>query len=261
MTVWRRQPPINPTSTFVYYRPTKTFDHFHRGLNLEEVCKLPAQGKITTYRGIPDMADNFIDRIYSTSGNDKIKAAYDDWADQYDDDLRSRNYLTPERVAQALRRFHTETSTPILDFGCGSGLSGTALHAVGFSNIDGADISEAMLDVARRKGLYKRLWSLHADQPLPFERGAYSVVTAAGAISHGAAPGVVYDQLLDILAPGAVFVFSLNDESRKMEEYAGPLRASLSEGRVRMLSEEHGPHFDHAGTTIGSTVYVVECLR
>ena len=206
------------------------------------------------------MTDKFIERIYRVSGGDEMCAVYDDWADQYDEDLRSRNYLTPERVAQALSQFHTDSSTPILDFGCGSGLSGSALSAVGFSEIDGADVSESMLEIARRKGLYRRLWPLRTDKPLPFSRGDYPIVTAAGAISNGAAPGEVYDQILDILAPAALFVLSLNDESLRMDEYAGRLRSSLDAGQVRKLFEEHGPHFDHAGTTIGSTVYVLERL-
>ena len=206
------------------------------------------------------MADKFIDRIYSTTGSDEMRAVYDDWADEYDDDLRSRNYLTPQRVAEALNRFCTDSASRILDFGCGSGLSGIALHAAGFSEIHGADISEAMLELARRKSLYSHLWLLQADQPLPFNRGDYQIVTAAGAISNGAAPGALYDQVLEILLPGALFVFSFNDESLKMDEYAGRLHASLDANKARVLFKEHGPHFDHAGDTIGSTVFVVEKL-
>lgn len=206
------------------------------------------------------MANKFIDRIYSVSDRDEMRAVYDDWADQYDEDLQSRNYLAPERVARALSMFHTEPSIRILDFGCGSGLSGIALSNMGFADIDGADVSEGMLEIARHKAIYKHLWALDADKPLPFSRGDYQVIIAAGAISNGAAPGQAYDQLLDTLPPGGLFVLSLNDESLKMEEYAGRLRASLEVGAVRTLFEEHGPHFDHAGSTIGSTVYVLERL-
>lgn len=206
------------------------------------------------------MADQFIDRVYSASGDAAMQALYDDWADQYDRDVLDRNYVTPKRVADALSQFHTETTSKILDFGCGSGLSGTALIDVGFTEIDGADISEGMLDVARRKGVYKQLWLLSPNKPLPFKRGDYQIVAAAGAISVGAAPGAVFDQLVDILPPSGLLVFSLNDKSRAMEEYAGPLRSSLEDGKVRKLFEEHGPHIDHGGEKTGSTIYVLERL-
>ena len=206
------------------------------------------------------MSDQFIDRVYGVSGDKEMRVLYDDWAVQYDQDLKARNYLTPDRVAHALNEFHQDRSTPILDFGCGSGLSGAALRSVGYSQIDGADISEGMLDVARRKSLYKKLWSLHPDQPLPFKPGDYQIITAAGAISVGAAPGSVYDELVKILPPGGLFVLSMNDKSRKLEDYEGRLRSSLRQGLVRLLFEEYGPHLDHAGHTTGSAVYVLERL-
>ncbi len=206
------------------------------------------------------MSDEFIDRVYSLSGDEQMRALYDDWAHQYDQDLRNKNYLTPGRVAEALSQFHDDGLTRILDFGCGSGLSGTALNAAGFSEIDGADISEGMLEIARQKAIYKRLWHIESDKPLPFKRGDYPIITAAGAISVGAAPGIAYDQLLEVLVPGGLLVFSMNDKSRNSQEYAGRLQSSLERGEVRILFEQYGPHLDHEGSTAGSTVYVLERL-
>ena len=45
----------------------------------------------------------------------------------------------------------------VLDAGCGTGLSGKALHAAGFRRLTGIDISQASLDVAAQAGVYERL--------------------------------------------------------------------------------------------------------
>jgi predicted TPR repeat methyltransferase len=69
----------------------------------------------------------------------------------------------------------------VLDFGCGTGLSGEALAAARVSRcIDGADVSAEMLEGARDKGVYRQLLKLDPEAPLPGRPGAYAAVTAAG---------------------------------------------------------------------------------
>ena len=63
-------------------------------------------------------------------------AVYADWADNYDAEITSRGYRTPDRLAAALSKFVT-AETPILDFGCGTGIGGAALIRAGFRTIDG----------------------------------------------------------------------------------------------------------------------------
>jgi len=48
---------------------------------------------------------------------------YANWAASYDDDLAEAGYETPHRIAAALAKFTTPDAR-ILDFGCGTGLSG-----------------------------------------------------------------------------------------------------------------------------------------
>ncbi len=56
---------------------------------------------------------------------------------------------TPARCVEALARF-VPLDQPVLDVGCGTGLSGAALAAGGFVDVSGQDVNQAMLDVARR---------------------------------------------------------------------------------------------------------------
>ncbi len=58
-------------------------------------------------------------------------------------------------MAAALAALVGDLDAPLLDLGCGTGLSGEAFMSAGFSVIDGTDFSETMIAVARNKpGLY-----------------------------------------------------------------------------------------------------------
>ena len=60
---------------------------------------------------------------------------YAKWAASYDADLIEAGYESPKRIAEALIKFATLKAS-ILDFGCGTGLSGKALCDVGFKKIN-----------------------------------------------------------------------------------------------------------------------------
>ena len=74
------------------------------------------------------------------SGTEAVEF-YDDWADSYDEELGALGYVTPKRCAEALISVGADPSQPILDIGCGTGVSGAALKAAGFQKIDGVDPS------------------------------------------------------------------------------------------------------------------------
>lgn len=206
------------------------------------------------------MTDNFLDKVYRVSGNDGMRDLYNAWAGKYDQDLLETGYATPARVAAALSAELPEKDAPILDFGCGTGLSGAALAEAGFTRIDGTDLSGEMLAMARQKKIYNKLWETDPAVPLPVRPGDYRAVTAIGVISVGGAPASVYDDLLAILAPGDLLAFSLNDQSMAMDEYGGRLQRSVSDGEVAIRSEAYGPHLQAHGENSGSTVYVLERL-
>ena len=208
----------------------------------------------------PGMTDNFLDKVYRVSGNDGMRDLYNSWADKYDQDILETGYATPARVALALSAELSERDAPILDFGCGTGLSGSALVEAGFTRIDGTDLSGEMLNVARKKQIYSELWETDPSSPLPVKPGKYRAVTAIGVISVGGAPASVYDDLLQILAPGDLLAFSLNDQSMAMEDYGGRIKRSIADGDVSVRSEAYGPHLQAHGENSGSTVYVLERL-
>ncbi|MEM9853990.1 MAG: methyltransferase domain-containing protein [Pseudomonadota bacterium] len=183
------------------------------------------------------------------------KALYADWAPSYEADVTRMRYATPTRLAAALARFTPDKTVPILDFGCGTGLSGEALEAAGFEAIDGTDISPEMLEQARAKGCYRALW-LGTPGEAGARAGSYGAITATGVISLGAAPPEMLDTLLEALAPGGRLAFSYNDPTLADARFMAALDGALTSGKARQLFREHGPHLSEKVT--GSDVIVLE---
>jgi predicted TPR repeat methyltransferase len=202
------------------------------------------------------MAQTFLDKVYATEGAEATRALYDDWADSYDAELKAAGYATPARVAAALRAHLDDLAAPILDFGCGTGLSGEALARAGFSAIDGVDLSSEMLEEARAKGLYRDLAQIGPEDTLDQRSGRYAAITATGVIGAGAAPLDCFDRLMHLLPPGGLFVFSFNDHT--LEDPAFETRVSewVDSAAARLHFREHGVHVPEKG--LGATVYVLE---
>lgn len=202
--------------------------------------------------------DDFFDRVYRTRDPEALAALYDDWAGKYDADLGDAGYRTPGRVAAALRSVLDpgDTGGPILDYGCGTGLSGVALEAAGFSGLDGCDPSEAMLEKARATGAYGTLWSFDvADPPDTGVLGRYAAIVAIGVVSVGAAPPDVLDHLWSGTAPGARLAFSFNAHTLDDPAYMTALETVRSGPYCVTEVEEDGAHITGLGST--ARVYVL----
>jgi len=197
------------------------------------------------------MSDGFLKKVYDVEGEDAVRALYDDWSESYDAEIAENGYATPARCAEALVRCGLPRDAAILDMGCGTGLSGVAFAQVGFTTLDGTDLSPGMLDKARGRNVYRDL-CLTAD--LPEER--YDAVAAVGVIGPGAAPVTLFDNCLDHLIPGGLFVLSLNDHALDVAEFPARITRAIAERQVLSRFEERGPHLPGIG--VKSTVYVLE---
>lgn len=200
----------------------------------------------------------FLDKAYAPRGADDTRKLYDEWAASYDSEVAENGYATPPRCAEALARHLTDRAAPVLDFGCGTGLSGIALRAAGFTVLDGVDLSADMLEQARSKSIYRKLALAEAGDPPPGETGSYAAIAAIGVIGAGAAPISVFDTLMAALAPGGLLVWSFNDHALEDPENEGKLNRYLDAGKARLLFQEYGPHLPKIG--IKSSVYVAEKL-
>ena len=100
-----------------------------------------------------------------------IRRAFDRAADSYD-----QAAALQRQVCDAL-----ESSLPpgdgqlpagfLLDAGCGTGLSGPFLKALGYDDIEGLDMSPEMLAIARRRNVYRGLRQAELGKTGPWPGG------------------------------------------------------------------------------------------
>ncbi len=204
------------------------------------------------------MSDKFLKDTYNLNSAQETRDHYQRWAASYDEEVGDHGYVTPDRVAAALRSYVTDLDLPVLDFGCGTGLSGVALQKAGFRVIDGMDPTPKMLKGAAAKGVYRNLISIEVTDPNPIEASTYTAITSIGVIGVGAAPPETFDLLMNALPSGGYLAFSFNDHALADSTYTGRLNDWLDMGHARLLFREYGPHLP--GMDMKSDVYVVEKL-
>ena len=202
------------------------------------------------------MTDGFLNKAYGVRDADSVRELYDDWAATYEAEIADNGYATPGRCAAALALHVTDQSAPILDFGCGTGLSGLALKLAGFEAIDGVDVSADMLKGAESKGIYRTLSQIEPGEDLPGTPGDYAAIAAIGVIGAGAAPIEVFDTLMHGLDRGGLLVLSLNDHALADPANEAKLSEWMDCGAARLLMWEYGPHLP--GIDLKANVYVIE---
>ena len=203
------------------------------------------------------MTTTYLDKIYSADSAD-LRPFYAQWAQSYDQEVGENGYVTPLRIAEALARHVKDLSIPILDYGCGTGVSGQAFQEVGFLTIDGVDISAEMLEVAAKKKIYRHLEVFAPETGPNVKLGAYQIIAAVGVIGAGAAPLAVLDKMMALLAPKGLLVFSFNDHTLEDPAYDGLVEDHVNQGQAVLHLKEYGDHLPKQ--KINSNIYILEKL-
>ncbi|XP_060080070.1 methyltransferase-like protein 27 [Ylistrum balloti] len=184
---------------------------------------------------------------------------YSKWAEQYDSDIKMR-YLGPSYAYKALAEEFPLSTTDrknisILDVACGTGLLGEKLYEEGFTNLDGLDPSEKMLDVARAKNIYNTLYcEFMSDAKLPIDNDRYSCVMVSGGMGEGHIPCAAAAEMIRIVKPGGFVIIAMREAYlSNVKDYDGKLDNHFlklqDEGRWKMCSRTVVPKysFDNNG--------------
>lgn len=189
----------------------------------------------------------FLSRAYGLENIDATRDFYRDWADTYESEVEGEGYITPARCAKVLAEHVDDLEQPVLDLGCGTGISGLALREAGFTVIDGSDLTEEMLEKARERQVYRRTFLHDMSEPLPIRPESVAHAVAVGSINPGHAPAVAIDHALEVLPIGGLFVFSLNDHAREHPEFEERIHAHVDCGTAEVVHREDGEHLPGIG--------------
>ena len=192
----------------------------------------------------PDEDSGHFDAAYSLETNDQTRDHYRSWADTYDKEVSEVNgYAQPHRVAEMATKIQPNKDVKILDAGCGSGLSGEALRAAGYGNIDGCDFSPEMLEKSLEKGCYVKLFEADLNAQIPDTAdAAYDMVTCVGVFSFGHVYPDACDELLRILKPEGHLIIALNEPYWDKGDLSDKLDRLTENGSIEILEKQYGDH-------------------
>jgi SAM-dependent methyltransferase len=197
----------------------------------------------------------FLDRIYSLEDDDDVRAFYDDSAGQYDEILVSTiGYVSPTVCAHAIAQHLPDRESMLIDLGCGTGLAGEALTALGYGHIDGVDFSAEMLAVAQARNCYSKLTRADLNGVLDFPSRCYAAAVSVGVFGQHVHPAAL-DEAVRIVAPGGVVCFSVNERAFEGLGFRDKVEALGSDGRTTCLSLSKEPY--HVNENIDGWVCIL----
>ena len=145
----------------------------------------------------------------------EVKASFDAYAADFDQHIRSLDYRAPELVAAVLARRLSAANgrLNVLDGGCGTGLSAPLLRPFALQ-LTGVDLSSAMLDQARKTGLYDTLVEGELGRFLAAHPGLFDVCVLVDVLTYfGDLRGILASAARSLRA-GGLLAFSVEKSDR-----------------------------------------------
>lgn len=152
-----------------------------------------------------------LEDVYAARSPNELARAYADWSSSYDRETLSLGYALPFVVTSWLARHVPKGDGPILDAGCGTGLSGPYLKALGYDRLEGLDFSSDMLAVAAGRGAYGKLTEAELGKALPWPDDHFAAFFSTGVFTEGHAPASALDELVRITRTGGHAVLTVRD--------------------------------------------------
>ncbi|MBB4065289.1 class I SAM-dependent DNA methyltransferase [Gellertiella hungarica] len=152
-----------------------------------------------------------LEKVYAARATDELAEAYSAWADDYDRETLSLGYCLPFVITAFIARYVPRKDSLLLDAGCGTGLTGPYLAALGYSRLAGLDMAPDMLAIARNRGCYADLTVGVLGNPLPFADEQFTAVFSTGVFTEGHAPASSISELARIVRAGGHLIFTVRD--------------------------------------------------
>ena len=160
------------------------------------------------------MKKNILDKldIYKLKTSEELLKYYQDWADnnKYNKDMVDWNYTAPQEAVSIFKKYAFNKNFRILDAGCGTGLVGVELKKNGYSNIEGVDFSQSMLDLIPQD-IYKKIEKIDLNKPLKFKDNMYDVLMCVGTFTYGHVKPKALDELIRITKNTGLICFTINE--------------------------------------------------
>ena len=208
--------------------------------HLERAHKLDPSNSLTVFHLETAKAGNT-----DKSSTEYVKNLYDRAAGVFEDNLLGHlDYKGPE-VMWRLLQTHCPNTTfeNVIDLGCGTGLMGVKMRDI-CGHLKGMDLSEAMIEQAKKKKVYDELTVAPLVDYLEEDGHTYDMITCVDVFIYIKDLEAAFAQIAKHLKQGAIFAYSLEklDESHEHDIWVDPNthRHKHKQSYVRMLGEKNG---------------------
>jgi predicted TPR repeat methyltransferase len=197
----------------------------------------------------------FLESIYALDDDGDVRSFYDEAAGDYDEILLAQvGYASPTVCAHIMARFLSDREAALIDLGCGTGLAGEALAALGYKNIHGVDFSTEMLAVAATRNCYGKLSIADLNAGTGIPDGSYAGAVSIGVFGQHVLPAAL-DEAIRIVEPGGIFCFSINERAFDDLGFRDKVHGLSAEGSATCLSLTREPY--HVNENIDGWVCVL----
>ncbi|MGB3502941.1 MAG: class I SAM-dependent methyltransferase [Mesorhizobium sp.] len=178
-----------------------------------------------------------LEQVYAARSEAELASAYSAWSNAYDAETAALGYCLPFVIASWVARHVQPGEGPLLDAGCGTGLSGPCLAALGYPVIDGLDMSDDMLTLARARGVYRELKQATLGQTLPWPDASFAAFFSTGVFTEGHAPATGLNELVRLTRSGGHAIFTVRDTILEAKGFTSVFAELEAANRWRKIEE------------------------
>lgn len=151
----------------------------------------------------------------STIPIERVRKLFDLYADNFEKHLLTRlKYRGHEQLWEAVAAVGVTKSLDILDLGCGTGLCGVKFKPLA-RYLKGVDVAPAMIEQARRRGIYDDLETAELVATLSREAGRYDLILAADVLEYVGNLKETFAATVTALRTGGLFAFTVEKTDKR----------------------------------------------
>ena len=193
----------------------------------------------------PDLSDLIAEaeqmRLAARSNARYVRHLFDQFSADYDSRMLGQLGYSAPRILRELAALvmpgMKDRSLDILDLGCGTGLAGFIFADLA-RRIDGIDLSPAMIEKARARGIYAEL--IVGDIEAPACERTYDLIIAADTLVYLGDLSPLFTRIQTTLRPGAYFLFTVEKHDEAWFALGPKRRWRHSESYLREITQNCG---------------------